>query len=92
MMMKKILTMVVAVLTMIAAKAQNPKGVELTAADMRIHVTFYSPDMVRVTKIPMGSKTVEPKSEVVTMSPQTAIPVAVNTSATATRLKSSSLV
>ena len=92
MMMKKILTMVVAVLTMIAAKAQNPKGVELTAADMRIHVTFYSPDMVRVTKIPMGSKTVEPKSEVVTMSPQTAIPVAVNTSATTTRLKSSSLV
>ena len=55
MMMKKILTMVVAVLTMIAAKAQNPKGVELTAADMRIHVTFYSTDMVRVTKIPMGS-------------------------------------
>ena len=92
MLMKKSLTIVFAVLTIIAAKAQNPKGVELAVADMRIHVTFYSPDIVRVTKVPVGSKTVELKSEVVTMSPQTSIPVTVTTSAAATRLKSSSLI
>ena len=56
--MKKSLTIVFAVLTIIAAKAQNPKGVELAVADMRIHATFYSPDMVRVTKVPVGSDAV----------------------------------
>ena len=78
-------------LTVIAANAQDTKSLELTAADMNINVTFYSPEIIRVTKIPLGSNSPKNKSEVVTMSPQSSLSVAESSTASAFRLKSSSL-
>ena len=89
--MKRILTILFAALTVVAANAQKTNGVELTAADMNINVTFYSPDIIRVTKAPVGTKTTEMKSEVVTMSPESSLSVAVSSTASAVRLKSTSL-
>ena len=78
-------------LTVIAANAQDTKSLELTAADMNINVTFYSPEIIRVTKTPLGSNSPKKKSEVVTMSPQSSLSVAESSTASAFRLKSSSL-
>ena len=78
-------------LTVIAANAQDTKSLELTAADMNINVTFYSPEIIRVTKAPLGSNSPKKKSEVVTMSPQSSLSVAESSTASAFRLKSSSL-
>ena len=78
-------------LTVIAANAQDTKSLELTAADMNINVTFYSPEIIRVTKTPLGSNFPKKKSEVVTMSPQSSLSVAESSTASAFRLKSSSL-
>ena len=78
-------------LTVIAANAQDTKRLELTAADMNINVTFYSPEIIRVTKTPLGSNSPKKKSEVVTMSPQSSLSVAESSTASAFRLKSSSL-
>ena len=78
-------------LTVIAANAQDTKRLELTAADMNINVTFYSPEIIRVTKTPLGSNSPKNKSEVVTMSPQSSLSVAESSTASAFRLKSSSL-
>ena len=89
--MKRILTLMFVALTVIAANAQDTKRLELTAADMNINVTFYSPEIIRVTKTPLGSKSPKKKSEVVTMSPQSSLAVAESSTASAFRLKSSSL-
>ena len=89
--MKRILTLMFVALTVIAANAQDTKRLELTAADMNINVTFYSPEIIRVTKTPLGSKSPKKKSEVVTMSPQSSLSVAESSTASAFRLKSSSL-
>ena len=89
--MKRILTLMFVALTVIAANAQDTKSLELTAADMNINVTFYSPEIIRVTKTPLGSNSPKKKSEVVTMSPQSSISVAESSTASAFRLKSSSL-
>ena len=89
--MKRILTLMFVALTVIAANAQDTKSLELTAADMNINVTFYSPEIIRVTKTPLGSNTPKKKSEVVTMSPQSSLSVAESSTASAFRLKSSSL-
>ena len=89
--MKRILTLMFVALTVIAANAQDTKSLELTAADMNINVTFYSPEIIRVTKTPLGSKSPKNKSEVVTMSPQSSLSVAESSTASAFRLKSSSL-
>ncbi len=88
---QRTLLFILAVGMSLVTAAQKTNGVNLTAADMNINVTFYSPDIVRVTKVPVGCKTTDKKSEVVTMSPQSALPVAVSSSASAVRLKSSSL-
>ena len=89
--MKRILTLMFVALTVIAANAQDTKSLELTAADMNINVTFYSPEIIRVTKTPLGSNSPKKKSEVVTMSPQSSLSVAESSTASAFRLKSSSL-
>ena len=89
--MKRILTLMFVALTVIAANAQDTKSLELTAADMNINVTFYSPEIIRVTKTPLGSNSPKNKSEVVTMSPQSSLSVAESSTASAFRLKSSSL-
>ena len=89
--MKRILTLMFVALTVIAANAQDTKSLELTAADMNINVTFYSPEIIRVTKTPLGSNSPKKKSEVVTMSPQSSLAVAESSTASAFRLKSSSL-
>ena len=89
--MKRILTLMFVALTVIAANAQDTKSLELTAADMNINVTFYSPEIIRVTKTPLGSNFPKKKSEVVTMSPQSSLSVAESSTASAFRLKSSSL-
>ena len=89
--MKRILTLMFVALTVIAANAQDTKSLELTAADMNINVTFYSPEIIRVTKAPLGSNSPKKKSEVVTMSPQSSLSVAESSTASAFRLKSSSL-
>ena len=88
---RTLLLFILAVGMSLVTAAQKTNGVNLTAADMNINVTFYSPDIVRVTKIPVGCKTTDKNSEVVTMSPQSTLPVAVSSSASAFRLKSSSL-
>ena len=88
---RTLLLFILAVGMSLVTAAQKTNGVNLTAADMNINVTFYSPDIVRVTKVPVGCKTTDKKSEVVTMSPQSTLPVAVSSSASAVRLKSSSL-
>ncbi len=88
---RTLLLFILAVGMSLVTAAQKTNGVNLTAADMNINVTFYSPDIVRVTKVPVGCKTTDKNSEVVTMSPQSALPVAVSSSASAVRLKSSSL-
>ena len=89
--MKRILTLMFVALTVIAANAQDTKSLELTAADLNINVTFYSPEIIRVTKTPLGSSSPKKKSEVVTMSPQSSLSVAESSTASAFRLKSSSL-
>ena len=89
--MKRILTLMFVALTVIAANAQDTKSLELTTADMNINVTFYSPEIIRVTKTPLGSNSPKKKSEVVTMSPQSSLSVAESSTASAFRLKSSSL-
>ena len=89
--MKRILTLMFVALTVIAANAQDTKSLELTAADMNINVTFYSPEIIRVTKTPLGSNSPKKKSEVVTMSPLSSLSVAESSTASAFRLKSSSL-
>ena len=89
--MKRLLTLMFVALTVIAANAQDTKSLELTAADMNINVTFYSPEIIRVTKTPLGSNSPKKKSEVVTMSPQSSLSVAESSTASAFRLKSSSL-
>ena len=89
--MKRILTLMFVALTVIAANAQDTKSLELTTADMNINVTFYSPEIIRVTKTPLGSNFPKKKSEVVTMSPQSSLSVAESSTASAFRLKSSSL-
>ena len=89
--MKRSLSVFFLALTVIATKAQHTNGVELTAADMNINVTFYSPDIVRVTKAPLNSKALPQKSEVVTMSPQSSLPISSSSSASTVRLKSTSL-
>ena len=89
--MKRILTLMFVALTVIAANAQDTKSLELTAADMNSNVTFYSPEIIRVTKTPLGSNSPKKKSEVVTMSPQSSLSVAESSTASAFRLKSSSL-
>ena len=89
--MKRILTLMFVALTVIAANAQDTKSLELRAADMNINVTFYSPEIIRVTKTPLGSNSPKKKSEVVTMSPQSSLSVAESSTASAFRLKSSSL-
>ena len=89
--MKRILTLMFVAMTVIAANAQDTKSLELTAADMNINVTFYSPEIIRVTKTPLGSNSPKKKSEVVTMSPQSSLAVAESSTASAFRLKSSSL-
>ena len=89
--MKRILSFLFVAVTVIATKAQITNGVELTAADMNINVTFYSPDIVRVTKAPLNSKALPQKSEVVTMSPQSSLPISSSSSASTVRLKSTSL-
>ena len=89
--MKRILTLMFVAMTVIAANAQDTKSLELTAADMNINVTFYSPEIIRVTKTPLGSNSPKKKSEVVTMSPLSSLSVAESSTASAFRLKSSSL-
>ena len=89
--MKRILTLMFVALTVIAANAQDTKSLELTAADMNINVTFYSPEIIRVTKTPLGSNSPKIKTESVTMSPQSSLSVAESSTASAFRLKSSSL-
>ena len=74
---RTLLLFILAVGMSLVTAAQKTNGVNLTAADMNINVTFYSPDIVRVTKVPVGCKTTDKKSEVVTMSPQSALPAAV---------------
>ena len=89
--MKRIPTLMFVAMTVIAANAQDTKSLELTAADMNINVTFYSPEIIRVTKTPLGSNSPKKKSEVVTMSPLSSLSVAESSTASAFRLKSSSL-
>lgn len=60
--MKRILTLMFVALTVIAANAQDTKSLELTAADMNINVTFYSPEIIRVTKAPLGSNSPKKKA------------------------------
>mgnify|MGYP003529604243 CR=1 FL=1 len=86
--MKRSLSVFFLALTVIATKAQHTNGVELTTADMNINVSFYSPDIVRVTKTPLNSKALPQKSEVVTMSPQSSLPISSCSCASTVTLKS----
>lgn len=92
--MKQLRSLIIAVFAMVVSVAyadkQKPHA-EVEAAGNVCRVTFYSPDIVRVTKYPVGSVQPETASEVVTMAPQASLDINNNTSATAVKLSSSSL-
>ena len=65
---------------------------EVEAGGNVCRVTFYTPDIVRVTKHPVGTTAPQTKSEVVTLEPQSSLSINVTPNASAVRLKSESLV
>ena len=70
----------------------NPKPhAEVEAGGNVCRITFYTPDIVRVTKHPVGTTAPQTKSEVITMTPTASLPITVSPSASTVRLKSSSL-
>lgn len=95
--MKQLRLLLITALAMLAfavhaAGNSSPKpNAEVEAAGKICRVTFYSPDIVRITKYPVGSVQPETASEVVTMSPQASLDIINNTGATAVKLSSSSL-
>lgn len=92
--MKQLRSLIIAVFAMVVSVAYADKQkshAEVEAAGNVCRVTFYSPDIVRVTKYPVGSVQPETASEVVTMAPQASLDINNNTSATAVKLSSSSL-
>src|SRR5574344_1279357 len=66
-------------------------NVSLSVDGKDINVTFYSSDIVRVTKTPVGSNAAEVKSEVVTMKPKTDFGVDVAYGTSKVRMKSKTL-
>lgn len=88
---RSLFTAVLAVWVSISYADNQKPHAEVEAAGNVCRVTFYSPDIVRVTKYPVGSVQPETKSEVVTMSPQASLDINNNTSATAVKLSSSAL-
>ena len=89
-------TILISLLVLIAttASALDKKAgnnVSLSVDGKDINVIFYSSDIVRVTKTPVGSNAAEVKSEVVTMKPQTDFAVDVAYGTSKVRMKSKTL-
>ncbi|MGN1228322.1 MAG: DUF4968 domain-containing protein, partial [Prevotella sp.] len=89
--MKRLFTALLVVMAVLTIRAQEGNHYNITAANQTVCVTFYTPDIVRVTKAPAGYEYKEQKSEVITLSPSTSLPISVSSSASTVRLKSSSL-
>ena len=74
-----------------ASEKSAGNNVSLSVDGKDINVTFYSSDIVRVTKTPVGSNAAEVKSEVVTMKPKTDFGVDVAYGTSKVRMKSKTL-
>ena len=91
--MKSILISLFVLIATTASALDKKAGnnVSLSVDGKDINVTFYSSDIVRVTKTPDGSNAAEVKSEVVTMKPQTDFAVDVAYGTSKVRMKSKTL-
>ncbi len=83
--MKRFLTILAAVLTTVSMYAQQA---EVTASNTVTEVTFYSPEIVRVVKTPVGTDGNTRESLVVTLAPAEGLDVTRSENASAVTLKS----
>ena len=96
--MRKIRQLLIALFVIMTSTAFASNGsntqtsTEVEAGGNICRVTFYTPDIVRVTKAPVGYTYKEQKSEVVTLSPNGSIPVSVTSNSTTTKMKSDALI
>ena len=89
--MKNLLLTTLFAMTSLVAMAQKDSQLATQAGDYQVEVTFYSPQIVRVTKWPKGQARPETKSEVVTMAPQENLKVKISNGSSAARLSSDKL-
>ena len=89
--MKNLLLTTLFAMTSLVAMAQKDSQLATQAGDYQVEVTFYSPQIVRVTKWPKGQARPETKSEVVTMAPQENLKVKISNGSSSARLSSDKL-
>jgi alpha-D-xyloside xylohydrolase len=89
--MKQLITLLLCASATCSAWAQGPNSVELDAGGNHLQVTFYTPQIVRVVKSPVGSRLPQTASEVVIMAPLGGKMITTESSSRSVRMKSSAL-